>query len=214
MVTRVVVADDQAMVREGFALILGGQPDMELVAQAADGHGAVDACFQHRPDVCVLDIRMPGMDGLAATEEILRALGDQAPAIVVVTTFDLDDYVYRAFKAGARGFVTKDSGSAALIAAIRAAADGDGFASADVTVRLIEHYASRERTEPEHPLSTRELTVLRGVASGLTNEELAARDFVSLSTVKSHLSNLMAKLEARNRVELTIYAFRHGLMDE
>lgn len=211
---RVVIADDQDMVREGFALILGSQPDMTLVSEAADGRQAVDACLRHRPDVCVLDIRMPVLDGLAATESIVQAMGADAPAIVIVTTFDLDEYVYRAFKAGAQGFVTKDSGSTALLAAIRAAADGGGFASANVTIRLIRHYAASDRRSPEHQLSTREIEVLTGIAEGLTNHELAARDYVSLSTVKSHVSSLMSKIGARNRVELTIYAFRHGLMDD
>jgi DNA-binding NarL/FixJ family response regulator len=214
VVIRIVIADDQQMVREGFALIIDGQPDMELVAEAANGRDAVDACLRFHPDVCVLDIRMPRLDGISALKEIVAALGTNAPSVVMVTTFDLDEYVYEAFKAGARGFVTKDAGSQALLAAIRAAADGEGFASPDVTVRLIRHYAAADRRPIPQHITERERDLLISVASGLTNEELADLHHVSLSTVKSSLSKLMISLEARNRVELAIYAFRHGLMND
>lgn len=210
---RVVIADDHRMVLDGLHLILGAQPDMEVVGEATTGAAAIEACLRHRPDVCLLDVRMPDLDGLTALETIGRRLGPDAPAVVIVTTFDLEDYVYRAFKAGARGFVTKDAGSEMVLAAVRAAADGGGFASPSVTVRLIERYASQEREPCPIPLTPRELEVLRGVASGLTNEELAARDHVSLSTIKTHIAHLMTKLAVRNRVELTIFAFRHGHMD-
>lgn len=211
---RVVIADDHRMILDGLNMILGAQPDITVIAEATTGRSAINACVQHRPDVCLLDIRMPDLDGLTALETINNTLGDQAPAVVMVTTFDPDEYVYRAFKAGALGFVTKDAGSEMLLAAVRAAADGNGFASPTITTRLIQRYANQERQPSRIALTPRELDVLRGVANGLTNDELAARDYVSVSTVKSHLTHLMTKLAVRNRVELTIYAYRHGLMDD
>ena len=208
----VVIADDQQMVRQGFRAILDSQPDITVLGEASDGRQAVRQCHLLRPQVCLLDIRMPEMDGLQAIRE-LQNLGDMAPAVVIVTTFDLDEYVYEAFRNGARGFITKDAGAALLLEAVRAAAGGDALVSPDITLRLIQHVTSqRRRQKPPRELSDRELDLLRAVASGLTNDEIAASLFLSLSTVKSGITSLLNHVGARNRVELTIYAYEHGVV--
>jgi DNA-binding NarL/FixJ family response regulator len=213
---RVLVADDQEMVRAGFRLILDRQDDMEVVADAGDGRTAVELARTLRPDVCLLDIRMPQLGGLEATRLLAGpGVADPIP-VVVVTTFDLDDYVHQALRNGASGFLLKDAGPALLVEAVRAAARGDALVSPSVTVRLLQHFAeaapSPPPRQPAEPLTSREEEVLRAVAQGRTNAELAAELFISLGTVKSHLANLHAKLGARNRVELAAWAWETGRM--
>ncbi|GAB5534874.1 MAG: response regulator transcription factor [Rubricoccaceae bacterium] len=209
---RVLIADDQDLVRSGLALLLGAQEGIEVVALAANGEEAVHLAQRHRPDVCLLDIRMPVLDGIEATRQLAGPGVEQPMAVVVVTTFDLDEYVYGALKAGARGFLLKDAGPELLAQAVRAAAAGDALIAPSVTGRLLATFASGapSQAEPLEPLTDREEDVLAAVAKGLTNAEVADALFVSLSTVKTHLSSLMGKLEARNRVELAIWAHETG----
>ncbi|MEU6414790.1 response regulator transcription factor [Microbispora sp. NPDC046933] len=213
MTIRVLVADDQAMVRGGLRLILEDQPDIEVVAEAADGAEAVESARRLRPDVCLVDVRMPRLDGI----EVTRALaGPGVPGplrVVVVTTFDLDEYVYGALRAGATGFVLKDCGPALLVEAVRAAHQGDALVSPSVTLRLLRHLTARlpDSGRVDHPLSNRELEVVRAVARGRTNQEIAAELFISLSTVKSHVAGIQAKLGLRNRVEVAAWAWENRI---
>lgn len=214
---RVLIADDQDMVRTGFRFFLDAQPDITVVAEAADGETAVRLARDVRPDVCLLDIRMPKLDGLEATR-LLAGPGVADPLrVVVVTTFDLDEYVYGALRGGACGFLLKDSGPTLLAEAVRAAAVGDSLVSPSVTVRLLKHVTAEaeqapgpEAPRPQEPLTDRELDVVRLVALGHTNAEIAASMFVSLSTVKTHLGSIQLKLAARNRVEIAAWAWRTG----
>ena len=210
--TRVLLADDQEMVRTGFRLILSAETGMEVVGEAGTGVDAVSLARQLRPDVVLMDIRMPELDGLEATRLLMADA--EPPRIVVVTTFDLDEYVYGALRAGACGFLLKDAGPRLLVEAVRAAANGDALVSPSITVRLLEHLAARPaaRSALPDPLSPRELDVVRAVARGRTNAEIAAELFVSLSTVKTHLTNIQAKLTARNRVEIAAWAWENGLV--
>ena len=212
MTTRVLVADDQEMVRAGFAMILDAQEDLEVVASCADGVQALEAARRLRPDVALLDVRMPRLDGLEVTR-LLAGPGVPDPVrVVVVTTFDLDEYVYAALRAGAVGFLLKDAGPALLVEAVRAAAAGESLISPAVTVRLLQRLAApapAART-PAEPLTPRELDVVRLVARGLTNNEVAGELFVSLGTVKAHLGSAQAKLGARNRVEVAAWAWESG----
>jgi DNA-binding NarL/FixJ family response regulator len=211
---RVVVADDQEIVRTGLRMILDAQPGVEVVGEAGDGRDAVDTARRLRPDVCLLDIRMPGMDGIEATRQVLAL--PAPPAVVVITTFDLDEYVYGALRAGAKGFLLKDAGPELLTQAVHAAAAGDALIAPRITRRLLETFASGDAAtaghpiEPIEPLTGREEDVLLTVARGRTNAEIAAELHISLSTVKTHLSSLMAKLSARNRVELVMWAYDTG----
>ena len=216
MTIRVLIADDQAMVRGGLRLILEDQPDIEVVAEAADGASAVELARRLRPDVCLVDIRMPRLDGL----EVTRALagpGVPDPAkVVVVTTFDLDEYVYGALRAGAVGFILKDAGPALLTEAVRAASSGDALISPSITLRLLKHLApsAGHRARPPAPaLSAREAEVIRAIAVGRTNAEIAAELFISISTVKTHLASIQAKLSVRNRVEVAAWAWESRLLD-
>ncbi|MFB4304234.1 response regulator [Actinomadura sp. NTSP31] len=214
MTIRVVIADDQQMVRTGFRMIVDSQPDMEVVGEAADGAEAVALTRRLRPDVCLFDVRMPKMDGLEATRLVAGADVADPPRVVIVTTFDMDEYVYGALRGGAVGFLLKDSGPALLIEAVRAAAGGGSLVSPSITVRLLERLA-RPPAAPAPPRERptgRELDVVRLVARGRTNEEIAAELFVSLSTVKTHLGSVMHKLGARNRVEVAAWAWESGLM--
>jgi len=211
-VIRVLLADDQEMGRTGFRLILSAESDIEVVGEARTGVDAVAEARRLRPDVGLMDIRMPELDGLEATRRLLA--DPDPPRVVVVTTFDLDEYVYGALRAGACGFLLKDAGPRLLVEAVRAAANGDGLVSPSVTVRLLQHFAKQPpaRRKVVEQLSPRELDVVRAVARGRTNTEIAAELFVSLSTVKTHLANAQAKLGARNRVEVAAWAWENGLM--
>jgi DNA-binding NarL/FixJ family response regulator len=210
---RVLVADDHDLVRTGLSMILDAQPDIEVIAQAADGREAVALARRLKPDVCLFDIRMPGIDGIEATRQLAGPDVADPVAVVVITTFDLDEYVHGALKAGARGFLLKDAGPALLVQAIHAAADGDALIAPNVTVRLLETFAnptSSRPAQPIEPLTDREEQVLLSVARGHTNGEVAAELHISLSTVKTHLGSLMRKLGARNRVELAMWGYETG----
>ena len=214
MTIRVLIADDQEIVRTGLAMIVGAYPDTEVVGQAADGEQAVALARELRPDVCLFDIRMPVLDGIEATR---RLAGPDVPdplAIVVITTFDLDEYVHGALKAGARGFLLKDAGPDLLMQAIRAAAQGDALIAPSVTVRLLATFAERGNAappaQPTAPLTAREEQVLLVVATGRTNSEIARELHIGVSTVKTHLTSLMQKIGARNRVEMAMWAYETG----
>lgn len=210
MTIRVLIADDQELVRTGLSMILDAQPDIEVVGQAVDGNEAVALALSLRPDVCLFDIRMPRLDGIEATRAIAGPGVENPMAVVVITTFDLDKYVYAALRAGARGFLLKDAGSDLLKQAVRAAASGDALIAPNVTVRLLKEFAdaapAAAPAQPVEPLTDREEQVLAKVALGLSNSEIASALYITLSTVKTHLASLMTKLGARNRVEIAIWA--------
>jgi DNA-binding NarL/FixJ family response regulator len=210
---RVVIADDQSIVRAGLATILGAQPDIEVVGQAADGREAVALARRLRPDVCLLDIRMPHLDGIEATRLLAGPDVDDPIAVVVITTFDTDEYVHGALKAGARGFLLKGASPDQLSQAIHAAVNGDALIDPGVTARLLArfaHSAAGVPVQPLEPLTDREEAVLFTVARGKTNAEIGQELHISTSTVKFHLAGLMTKLGARNRVELAIWAYETG----
>ena len=215
MSIRVLLADDQAMIRGGLRLILADQPDIEVVAEAADGTEAIRLARQLRPDVSLVDIRMPGKDGIEVTRAIAGPGVPDPLRVVIVTTFDLDEYVYDALRAGAVGFVLKGASPALLAEAVRAAHAGDALISPQVTLRLLRHVApakSPAARQPVAPLSEREIEVVRAIAKGSTNTEIAADLFISLSTVKSHLASIHNKLGVRNRVEIAGWAWETGLV--
>ena len=210
MTIRVVVADDQDLVRAGLVMILGAYPALEVVGEAADGIQALDLTRRLRPDVLLVDIRMPGLDGVEVTRWVAGPDVTDPIAVVVITTFDLDEYVLGALRAGARGFLLKDAGPELLVQAIHAAAAGDALIAPNVTRRLLATFADRAPAapvQPIDPLTEREEEVLVLVARGWTNAEIARELYVSLSTVKSHVASLMAKLGARNRVEIAMWAY-------
>jgi DNA-binding NarL/FixJ family response regulator len=207
-VIRVLVADDQAMVRTGFGMILGAEPDIEVVAEAQDGVEAVAEARRTKPDVALMDIRMPRMDGLEALKQIANDVN-----VVVCTTFDHDEYVHTALKNGACGFLLKDAGPNLLIEAVRAAVTGDALISPSVTVRLLQHMNTPAPQQP-HNLSARELDVVKLAAIGKTNAEIAQELFISIGTVKTHLASVQAKLDARNRVEIAAWAWESRLVGQ
>jgi len=213
MTVRVVIADDQSIIRAGMATILNDQAGIEVIAQASNGREAVSAAQKLRPDVCLLDIRMPVLDGIEAT--LLLAGPDVAEpiAVVVITTFDTDEYVYSALKAGARGFLLKGASPDQLANAIHAAAAGDALIDPTVTARLLANFALQAPSVPVEPLNNltgREEDVLIAVASGKSNSEVGKDLYISISTVKFHVASLMTKIGARNRVELAIWAHESG----
>jgi DNA-binding NarL/FixJ family response regulator len=215
-VIRVVLADDQALVRAGFRALLDAQHDIEVVGEAADGDEAVRLAGRERPDVVLMDIRMPGTDGLAATRRIAGDERLDAVHVVILTTFDLDEYVFEALRSGASGFLVKDTEPVELIQAVRVVARGDALLSAGVTRRLIEEYASRAKDPGPSPrldlLTEREREVMALVGAGLSNEEIAERLFMSPATAKTHVSRSMVKLGARDRAQLVVFAYESGLV--
>ena len=212
---RVLVADDQPLLRNGFALILGSDPDITVVAEAADGVQALAAVREHRPDLVLMDIRMPEMDGIEATRHLTGSPFTAGVRVLVLTTFDGDEYVYHALRAGASGFLLKDVAPADLIAAVKVVAAGDSLLAPAITRRLIEKFVTGAATAAPAmtlpPLTERERDVLDAVARGLSNVEIAAEMFVSYSTVKTHVSHLLTKLGARDRAQLVMIAYRAGL---
>jgi DNA-binding NarL/FixJ family response regulator len=213
MTIRVLIADDQAMVRGGLRLILEDQPDITVVAEAADGVTALELARRLRPDVSLVDIRMPGADGLEVTRALAGPGVTDPLRVIVVTTFDLDEYVYGALRGGAVGFLLKDAGPALLVEAVRAAHAGDALISPSVTVRLLRRMAvPASPSRAAKPLTDRETEVVREIARGRTNLEVAAELFISLSTVKSHVSGIQTKLGLRNRVEIAAWAWEHGVV--
>ena len=210
MTIRVVVADDQDLVRTGLSMILDAQPDIDVIGEAPDGPTALDLANRLRPDVLLVDIRMPGLDGVEVTRRLAGPDVDDPLAVVVITTFDLDEYVLGALRAGARGFLLKDAGPELLVQAVHAAADGDALIAPNITRRLLAGFADQrpaEPVQPVDPLTDREEQVLALLARGRTNAEIGAELFIGLSTVKTHVASLMAKLGARNRVEVAMWAY-------
>ncbi|MFI7450962.1 response regulator [Nonomuraea sp. NPDC049714] len=208
---KVLLADDQALVRAGFKALLDAQPDMTVVAEAADGAEAVRRAREHAPDVVLMDIRMPGTDGLTATRQM-----PDGPRIIILTTFELDEYVFEALRGGASGFLVKDTEPAELIQAVRVVAAGEALLSPSVTRRLIAEYATRAK-EPLAAdgldlLTDREREVLALVGTGMTNDEIAAKLFMSPATAKTHVSRAMMKLHARDRAQLVVIAYESGLV--
>jgi DNA-binding NarL/FixJ family response regulator len=214
MTIRVLVADDQSMVRAGFRMLLAGEEDIEVVAEASNGLEAVDKTARFHPGVVLMDIRMPELDGLQATRRILAA--DKAARILILTTFDLDEYVYEALRAGASGFVLKDDSPEQLIAAIRTVAGGDALLSPTITKRVIQKFARLPRPAPPKELddlSERELEVFRLIARGLSNGEIAQELYISETTVKTHITHILQKLNLRDRVQAVVLAYQTGIFE-
>lgn len=215
---KVLVVDDQELVRSGYRLVCSGADSITIVGEAVDGETAIAAVGEHQPDVVIMDIRMPGMDGIDATEAIVQRFGTTAPRIVVITTFDDEDYIYRALRAGATSFLLKDSTPEEIIHAVQlAAADGSVLAPS-ITRMLIDRHLRAKPHQPPDPrienLTVREREVMAQVCLALSNAEIGRRLFVSERTVKGHLTSLMAKLELRSRVEVVVYAYEHGLVED
>lgn len=209
---RVVIADDQPLVRTGLRMILSEEPGIEVVGEAADGAAAIELCRKNTPDVVLMDVRMPGVDGIAATRAV-TAVPD-APRVLVLTTFDLDEVVYDALHAGASGFLLKDAPEDRLVTAIRVVADGGSLFAPSVTRRLIEEFATRPRSRaPALPeLTERETEVLRLLARGLSNVEIGQEIYVTENTVKSHVARILTKLGVRDRVQAVVLAYESGLV--
>jgi DNA-binding NarL/FixJ family response regulator len=213
---RALVVDDQALVRGGFRLILESQPDIEVVGEAADGQEALTLCRELLPDVVLMDVRMPGMDGLEATRHLLAS--DQGPRVLMLTTFDLDQYVYDAMRAGASGFLLKDVRPEQLAQAVREAAAGETLLAPTITERLVQQFVKRPRPGTTRPqaletLTERELAVFTLMARGRSNGEIAAKLFLSETTVKSHVTHLFGKLGLRDRAQAVIVAYESGLIE-
>jgi DNA-binding NarL/FixJ family response regulator len=215
---RVLIVDDQAMVRQGFAALLAAQPDLQVVGDAADGAQGVAAAREHGPDVVLMDIRMPVLDGLEATRRVLDVPpGAHRPKVLMLTTFDLDDYVFEALRAGASGFLLKDAPAAELVSAVRVVAAGEGLLAPSVTRRLIEEFAAKPRTSRATParlaaLTPRETDVLRLIARGQSNVEIADTLVVAEQTVKTHVGRILAKLDLRDRAQAVVFAYETGLV--
>ncbi len=216
---RVVIADDQKLVRAGFGMILGAQPDIEVAGEAGDGAEAIRVVRATRPDVVLMDIRMPELDGLAATHELLRPgpPGRHVPKVLILTTFDTDDYVYEALAVGASGFLLKDTPPEQLVEAVRSVAAGESLLAPTVTRRLIEHFVSTRTPRQQPPdgmdeLTPRELEVFKLIARGLSNTEISAELVVSEATVKTHVARILLKLGLRDRVQVVVLAYESGLV--
>ncbi len=218
---RVLVCDDQALVRTGYVTIFSAQPDLEVVGEAGNGHEAVQAARRLRPDVVVMDIRMPLLDGIQATRQLAGPDAESAPKVLVVTTFNVDAYVYDALRAGASGFLLKDAPPVELVNGIRTVARGEALLAAAVTRHLIGHFAEHLRSadtsrparqDVVHALTPRELEVLQLIAEGLSNAEIAAAMFITPETVKTYVSRILAKLGLRDRVQAVVLAYRVGLV--
>jgi len=213
-VIRVLIADDQALVRAGFRVILDAEPDLEVVGETPDGCATIDAAARLRPDVVLMDIRMPNLDGIEATRRI--AAGAPGPRILILTTFDLDEYVYEALRAGASGFLLKDAGADELLHAVRVVAAGDALLSPSITRRLIADYARRppqsERPTALGELTPRELEVLRFVARGLSNSDIARKLVLGEATIKTHVARIFQKLDLHDRAQAVVMAYETGLV--
>jgi DNA-binding NarL/FixJ family response regulator len=214
-VIRVLLADDQELVRSGFVALLRAEEDIEVVGEASDGLEAVGMAVRTRPDVILMDIRMPGLDGIEATRRIVAREELGGTHVIILTTFDLDEYVFEAIRAGAAGFLVKDTNAAELLRAIQVVAGGEALMSPGVTRRLIAEFAARTRTVPTVPgieeLTQREREVVALAAEGLSNDEIADKLYMSRSTAKTHATRAMAKLGARDRAQLVVFAYQAGL---
>lgn len=209
-----IIADDHRLVREGFRRLLESGDDIRVVGEVGDGLQAIDLANRIRPDVVLMDIRMPKLDGLAATREITE--GEATTRVVILTTYDLDEYVFDAIRAGASGFLLKDSPPDRLIEAVRVASSGDALLSPSITRRLIEEFTQRPPPEPApklESLTRRERDILTGLARGLSNAEIADELFISPATVKSHVASVLSKLDLRDRVQAVVYAYEYGLAE-
>jgi DNA-binding NarL/FixJ family response regulator len=216
MSVRILIADDQALVRAGFKMILDAEEGLDVVGEAADGREAVALAERVKPDVVLMDIRMPEVDGIEATRKILAAAGDRAVRVLMLTTFDLNEYVYEALRAGASGFLLKDVPPEQLVAGIRIVAEGEALLAPSITKRLIQEFASTAPAPAESPkgldeLTARELEVFKLVARGLSNAEIAAELIVSETTVKTHVARVLMKLGLRDRVQAVVLAYESGV---
>ena len=216
MTVRVLIVDDQSMVRAGFRLILESEADIEVVGEAEDGEKAIAAARALTPDVVLMDIQMPVLDGLTATRQLLGASTDRPPRVLILTTFERDEYVFEALRAGASGFLLKNAPPEDLIEAVRVVAAGNALLAPSVTRRIIEEFAKRpptaHRAQDLDRLTEREVEVLRRLARGLTNAEIAAELFVGEATVKTHVYNMLAKLDLRDRAQAVVFAYESGLV--
>jgi DNA-binding NarL/FixJ family response regulator len=208
--TRIAIVDDEDLVRHGLRVMLDAEPDLEVVAEAADGRDGLDVVRRHVPDVVVMDIRMPQVDGIEATRQIAASGG--ATRVLVVTTFDLDEYVYAALRAGAAGFMLKAAKPAEFVAAVRAVAGGDSLVAPRRTRRVVEHFAVAQPSESLAELTSRELDVMRLIARGLSNREIGQRLFLSEKTVKTHVTRVLAKLGLTSRTQAVVHAYESGLV--
>jgi DNA-binding NarL/FixJ family response regulator len=217
-VIRVLLVDDQALVRAGFRMILDAEDDLDVVGEATDGREAIDQVRTLRPDVVLMDIRMPELDGLEASRRIIDAQGDNAPKILMLTTFDLDEYVYEALRAGASGFLLKDTPPEQLVSAIHVVAEGEALLAPSITRRVISEFVKGTGPKPatQFPrladLTARELEVLKAIARGLSNAEIARELFVSETTVKTHVARILMKLGLRDRVQVVVLAYEAGVV--
>ena len=217
MSVRVLLVDDQALIRAGFRMILEAEEDIEVVGECGDGTQAIDSVKRFSPDVVLMDIRMPEMDGIEATRRIVGGDGDAAVKVLMLTTFDLDEYVYDALRAGASGFLLKDVPADQLVAGIRLVAQGDALLAPSVTRRLIEEFSRSPRGRSERPagvdeLTPREVEVFKLLARGMSNAEIAAQLIVSETTVKTHVARILMKLEVRDRVQAVVLAYESGVV--